>query len=111
MNFDALDEFTKSFKKLERKYPSLPQDLEELKDMLKVSPEGNGNKFAVLHRSEKAVIVKARLFCRYLRESSLRIVYAYHNNIVTFVFLEVFSKSEKDREDQQLIRAYLQSIT
>jgi|CXWL01.1.fsa_nt_gi mRNA-degrading endonuclease RelE of RelBE toxin-antitoxin system len=110
MNFDSLDEFTKSFERLRRKYRSLSEDLEELKDILKVSPEGVGSKFSVLHRSEKAVIVKARFFCRYLRESSLRIVYAYHNNTVTFVFLEIFSKSDKAREDEQLIRSYLLSL-
>jgi len=110
MNFSSLDEFTRSFKKLERKYPSLSEDLEEFKTILKTFPEGTGSKFDVLHRSEKAVIVKARFFCKYLRESSLRIVYAYHNNTITFVFMEIYSKSEKDRENQQLVREYLKSL-
>jgi len=56
MNFDALDEFTRAFKKLERKYRSLSEDLEEFKDILKLSPEGTGSKFSVLHRSDEAVI-------------------------------------------------------
>lgn len=107
MNFKMTDSFSKEFERLKRKFLSLSQDLEELKEILQLRPEGFGQNFTVLHRSDRAIIVKNRLLCRYLRRRSLRIVYAYQKQQITFVFIDIYSKSDREREDQQLIRDFL----
>jgi len=38
MNFNELPEFEKEFKKLSKKYKSLPDDFEDLKKVLAISP-------------------------------------------------------------------------
>lgn len=77
MNFNETDEFSKNFKRLSKKYRSLPDDLLEFKKVVSELPLGSGKHFVILHNSEQVKIMKARLFCRYLRGASLRIIYAY----------------------------------
>ncbi len=110
MNFDELPEFSKEFKRLAKKYRSLPDDLEEFKKVLLVRSCGQGKHFNVITKNEQCVIVKARLFCRYLRGSSLRIIYAYQANILLFCFIEVYSKNEKTNEDRERVKDYLKNL-
>jgi len=107
MNFDETQDFKREFKKLSKKYHSLGSDLEELKKVLTNFPLGTGKNFILLREEDSVNIVKGRLFCQSLKKSSLRIVYAYHDKVVTFVFLELFSKSDKSREDKKRISQYL----
>jgi len=107
MTFDELPEFSKEFAKLAKKYRSLPNDLEEFKKVLTVRPLGAGRHFNVITRTETAVVVKARLFCKYLKGSSLRIVYARHETILRFMFIEIYFKGSKGNEDRERIKIYL----
>ena len=77
MTFDELPEFEKERKRLARKYRSLSEDLLEFRNVVSVVPLGNRKHFAVIARDENVCIVKARLFCQYLKGSSLRIIYSY----------------------------------
>ena len=77
MTFDELPEFEKERKRLARKYRSLSEDLEEFRNVVSVVPLGNRKHFAVIARNENVHIVKARLFCRYLKGASLRVIYSY----------------------------------
>ena len=110
MNFNELPEFSKEFKRLAKKYCSLPEDLDEFKKVLTVRPCGQGKHFNVLAKDEQCIIVKARFFSRFLRGSSLRIIYAYHNGIFSFCFIEIYPKNEKANEDRQRIKDYLKSL-
>lgn len=107
MTFDELSEFSKEFSKLAKKYRSLPNDLEEFKKVLTARPLGVGKHFNIITRTEVAVVVKARFFCKYLKGSSLRIVYAYHETTLRFWFIEIYSKSSKENEDRERILNYL----
>jgi len=107
MNFNGTDEFSKEFKRLSRKFRSLDEDLEEFKKVLATFPLGTGKHFAVLHREGQVVVVKARLFCKYLRKSSLRIIYAYHEAGATADFIEIYFKGEKENENRGRIVEYL----
>ena len=49
----------------------------EFRNVVSVVPLGNRKHFAVIARNENVHIVKARLFCRYLKGSSLRVIYSY----------------------------------
>lgn len=111
MNFEATSEFTKDFERLSKKYPSLPQDMELFKLILTDSPLGAGKNFTVLQQIKDIRIVKARLRCRSLRKSSLRIVYAYQSSKVFFVFVDLYAKADREREDWGRIREALAIIT
>jgi len=78
-SFNELPEFSKEFKRFSKKYKSLSDDLEEFKRVVDVGPLGNSKHFNVITKNEQCAIVKARFFCRYLKGSSLRIVYAFYS--------------------------------
>ena len=107
MRFDELTEFWKEYKRFARKYKSLPNDLEEFRKVVSVIPLGNGKHFHVIRRTEVLHIVKARLFCRYLKGSSLRIIYAYSEEEQRIEFIELYYKAEKENEDRGRIDEYL----
>ena len=80
--------------------------------LLSKEPLGLGRHFAVLHKLPGFSIIKARLACKYLKNSSssLRVIYAYHadtNQIELIEFIELYFKGEKVREDEQRIQDYI----
>lgn len=108
MTFDEGPEFQKEQKRLARKFRSLSEDLQEFRNVVSVAPLGNGKKhFAVIARNERVHIVKARLFCRYLKGSSLRVIYAYFEQDERIEFLEIYFKGDKETEDRDRMRRYL----
>ncbi len=109
MNYRELPEFLKELKKLSKKYLSLIEDLDELKKVINEMPLGTGRHFNVLISTEKVKIVKGRLFCRYLKGSSLRIIYSYYEELKTIEFLEIYFKGDKPNEDKERIKDYLKS--
>ena len=110
MNFNEQPEFIKEFQRLAKKYRSLPDDLTEFKRLVTVRPTGNGKHFHIVKETDLAKIVKARLFCRYLRGSSLRIVYAYWEQKTVIDFLELYFKGDKENEDRERIKNYCASF-
>jgi len=110
MNFNELFEFTKECKRLTKKYKSLPNDLQEFKSVITVVPLGNSKHFNVITQIENIRIVKARFFCRYLKGSSLRIIYAYIEEKKKIEFIEIYFKGNKVNEDRIRIKQYLKSM-
>lgn len=109
-HFDKLPEFEKEFSKLSKKYPSLTEDLEKFEKLVTMNATGIGVNFVTIHHSEKVKLVKARLACKSLRDRSIRVIYAYHNHTVTFVYIELYFKGDKENEDRERIAQYLKSI-
>ena len=107
MNFEAGALFSKELKRLAKKYKSLPEDLEEFKRVVSAVPLGTSKHFNIITQNEQCVIVKARFFCRYLKGSSLRIVYAYCEQNARIEFIELYYKGNKENEDRERIREYL----
>ena len=105
--FDELPKFAREFKQLARKYRSLPEDLEEFKRVIEVQPLGTGKHFNVITRTDTMAIVKARLFCKYLKGSSLRIIYAVHFDRSHFEFIEIYFKGDRENEDRGRIEDFL----
>lgn len=105
--FDQLPEFEKELSKLSKKYRSLLQDIADLQEILLVLPTGSGKNFTILHNSEKVKIVKTRLACKSLRDRSMRIIYAYHGDTVTFVYIELYFKGDKEIEDMKRVADYI----
>jgi hypothetical protein len=107
IHFNELPEFQKEFRRLAKKYKSLPKDLQEFCGVVSAIPLGTSKHFAVLAQTETLYIVKARFFCRYLKGSSLRIIYAYFKHKRRIEFIEVYYKGDKETEDYERIKGYL----
>lgn len=109
MNFDETNEFSKDFERLSKKYKSLPDDLLEFKRVITALPRGSGKHFNVVTKTEQITIIKARLFCRYLKGSSLRIIYAFHTAIFKIEFIQMYPKNEQKNEDRERIKEYIKN--
>ncbi|MFH1896019.1 MAG: hypothetical protein ABH814_00900 [bacterium] len=107
MNFSQIPPFSKEFKRYAKKYRALNKDLGNFKKVVAFSPCGTGKHFNIITVGEGKVIVKARLFCRSLKGSSLRIIYAYCKKEETIEFLELYFKGDKSNEDKTRIGNYL----
>ena len=107
MNFEETNYFQKDCRKLEKKYRSLPDDLDVFKNIISVMPLGNSRHFSILRRAGDIYIIKARLFCRYLRGSSLRVTHAYIEAERRISFLQLFFKGDRENEDMERIEEYL----
>lgn len=110
MHFNELLEFSKEFKQLSKKYLSLASDLDEFKKIVDAIPLGTGKHFHMIARNKGAVVVKARFFCRYLKGSSLRIIYSYIQQKNTIEFIELYFKGNKENEDRDRIKYYLSKL-
>ncbi len=121
MNFNETDGFSKDFKRLSKKYKSLPDDLFEFKKVISELPLGSGKHFTILYNHDQLKILKARLFCRYLKGASLRIIYAYNaryighparyrESITTIDFIELYFKGEQVNENKKRIKDFVESL-
>ena len=110
MNFNKLPEFIKECKRLAKRYKSLPDDLQEFKNVVSVVPLGNSKHFYVITQTESVKIVKARFFCRYLKGSSLRVIYSYIKEKKKIEFIEMYFKGDKKNEDKERIKQYLKFL-
>jgi len=108
--FDRLPEFEKELAKLSKKYSSLVEDLYRFERLVELNPTGVGKNFVILHSSEKVKIVKTRLACKSLRDRSMRVIYAYHDDTVTFVYIELYFKGDKENEERERIAQYLKNM-
>lgn len=118
MNFDQTSEFQKELKKLAKKWPSLSEDLNKFEEVLPYLYTAGtvehfrevffGNKKATVLQtlSDRKEVVKARLDCQSLgNKDLLRLTYIRSDDKILFV--ELFAKNQKSREDSARIKAYL----
>ena len=109
-NFNELPEFVKECKRFTKKYRSLPSDLQEFKNIVSVVSLGNSKHFNIVIQTESIKIVKARLFCKYLKGSSLRVIYSYIEVKKKVEFIEMYFKGDKKNENKERIKLYLKSL-
>jgi len=106
MKFSETSAFSKDLKRLSKKYKSLPNDVHEFKKVVAVVPCGSSKHFVILRNEDEVRIIKARLFCRYLRGTSLRVVYAYDARNEKITFIELYFKGDQERENDERIEAW-----
>ncbi len=109
-HFEKHPQFEKELAQLSKKYHSLPEDLQRFERLIAENPVGVGTNFATIHHAHDVQIVKARLACKSLKNRSMRIIYAFHGGISTFVHIEIYFKGNKSNEDFERIREYLASV-
>lgn len=109
MIFTELNEFKKDLKALMKKYHTLPGDLEVVKKVLEVSPdERQPFSFRMDGLSIQTCIIKVKkIACRALKgkgvNSGLRLIYAWFQEENKITFVELYHKSDKEREDRDRI--------
>jgi len=112
MNFSETPEFTRELKRFRKSYRSLDKDVDDFKlvisdtDKLEEIHFFDGPNATRLRIGDGFEVIKARLDCADLgNKQMLRIVYILRGDEVLFV--ELFSKGEKSREDVALIKREL----
>ena len=109
MTFEVLEEFQKDLKKMLKKYRSLNDDLEVVKKVLKVEPEQRPPfSFRIDNLGIKTCVIKMKkIACRSLKgrgiNSGLRLIYAYFDTEQKIIFVELYHKNEKEKEDRKRI--------
>ncbi len=109
IRFNELPEFSKEYKRYLKKHRTLDGDFLNFKKIILSVPCGVSKHFNIITILNDIKIIKARFFCRVLKGSSLRIVYAYHKNTESVNFIEMYFKGEKENEDRERIKEYLKN--
>jgi len=125
MVFAELKEFVKDKKKLSKRYRSILDDIETVKQVLEVLPDERPPfSFRINHLGIDSCIIKVKkIACKSLKgkgvNSGLRLVYAYYNNHSNkpekekikeerIVFVELYHKADKESEDRDRIMMYFE---
>lgn len=109
MTFEELPEFKKDLKNLLKKYRSLNDDLDVVKQVLTIAPEARPTfSFRIDNLSLETCVIKVKkIACKTLKgrgvNSGLRLIYAYFKEEGKIVFIEIYHKNDKETEDKQRI--------
>ena len=107
--FDELPEFKKDLKNLLKKYRTLHDDLEVVKQDLNDEP-GESPPFSFIINGlgiETCIIKVKKIACKALKgrgvNSGLRLIYAHFETEQKITFIELYHKNDKENEDRQRI--------
>lgn len=112
MIFESITEFEKDLKRLQKKYRSLPEDLEVVQLILKHRPDERAPfSFRVPDlKTENYIIKIKKIACKSLKgkgvNSGLRLIYAYFPENQKIVFIELYHKSENETENKERIKLF-----
>jgi len=125
MIFNRLPEFEKELKRLAKKWRSLSEDVRKAEIVIKslyVDIPGfnrdearanlfTGKRAAILKQDSNYEAVKMRLDCTSLgSKDALRLVFTYVYSGETCTLVELFSKTDKAREDSIRLQVYIDSL-
>lgn len=109
MTFDELAEFQKDLKGLLKKYRTLNDDLEIVRQVLEVFPDERPPfSFRIDNLGLETCIIKVKkIACKALKgrgvNSGLRLIYAHFEKEQKITFIELYHKNDKENEDRQRI--------
>ena len=109
MIFEELTEFQKDLKNLLKKYRTLNDDLNVVKQVLTTASQARPPfSFPIDNLALKTCVIKVRkIACKALKgrgvNSGLRLIYAYFKDERKIVFIELYHKNDKENEDKQRI--------
>jgi hypothetical protein len=120
INYSETPEFQKDFKRLLKKFKSLESDLGLAKiaaiEFYHIRKINNSSIFPIQgFCSEEIAICKIKKFaCKALKgrgsKSGMRIIYAFHCQNYKIDFIEIYFKGEKENEDRERIKNYLENF-
>jgi mRNA-degrading endonuclease RelE of RelBE toxin-antitoxin system len=106
MIFEELAEFQKDLKTLLKKYRTLRDDLEVVKQVLTIAPDARPPfSFRIDNLALETCVIKVKkIACKSLKghgvNSGLRLIYAYFKEQGKIVFVELYHKNDKENEDR-----------
>ena len=101
------EKFQKELKKYSKKYISLKEDLKDLMQVLCLIPKGNKSKhWNILKQDGEKYIFKIRMMCRSLKGSSFRVIYYFDGEKVDLIFIELYFKGKKEKENEKRIEEF-----
>ena len=109
MTFVELIEFKKDLKYLLKKYRTLNEDLNIVKQVLEVAPDERPPfSFRIDNLGLETCIIKVKkIACKALKgrgvNSGLRLIYALFHDEQKIVFIELYHKNDKENEDKKRI--------
>lgn len=109
MTFDELAEYQRDLKILLKKYRTLNDDLSVVKKVLEIFPDERPPFSFQIDGSgvENCIIKVKKIACKALKgrgvNSGLRLVYAWFRDEQKITFIELYHKSNKEKEDRQRI--------
>jgi mRNA-degrading endonuclease YafQ of YafQ-DinJ toxin-antitoxin module len=109
MSFEELTEFKKDLKNLLKKYRTLNDDLDVVKQVLTISPGARPPfSFRIDNLGLETCLIKVKkIACKSLKgrgvNSGLRLIYAYFEKEEKIIFVELYHKNDKANEDTQRI--------
>lgn len=116
INYQETDSFKKDFKKLIKKFITLPDDLVVAKrnaiELFHLDNIDNQSVVLMPGYSHKHIkFYKLRKFaCKSLKgkgvQSGIRLIYAHHVVEKTITFIEIYFKADQAQEDPNRIKAY-----
>ena len=121
LTYSRTPEFERLFKKLAKRFRSLPDDLETAKkaavELLHAQGIDNQSCFRLQgYENPHCEFYKVKRFaCKSLKgkgvQSGIRVTYAYYPNEQCVEFIEIYYKGEQEKEDSNLIGEYLKQAT
>ncbi|MHB1178373.1 MAG: hypothetical protein ACYCZO_08585 [Daejeonella sp.] len=109
MTFEELTEFKKDLKNLMKKFRTLNDDLDVVKQVLTTAPEARPPfSFRIDNLNLETCVIKVKkIACKALKgrgvNSGLRLIYSYYENDDKIIFVELYHKNEKENEDRERI--------
>jgi|SRR5665647_1258829 mRNA-degrading endonuclease YafQ of YafQ-DinJ toxin-antitoxin module len=109
MIFEELTEFQKDLKNLLKKYRTLNDDLDVVKQVLTTAPDARPPfSFRIENLGLETCVIKVRkIACKALKgrgvNSGLRLVYAYFKDQEKITFIELYHKNDEENEDRERI--------
>lgn len=109
MIFDELTEYKKDLKRLLKKYKTLNDDLDVVKQVLEVTPDERPPfSFRIDTLGLETCIIKVKkIACKALKgrgvNSGLRLIYAHFPDEQKITFIELYHKNDKENEDKKRI--------
>ena len=109
ITFDELAEFKKDLKQLLKKYRTLNDDLDVVKQDINDEPgECPPFSFRINNLGINTCIIKVKkIACKALKgrgaNSGLRLIYAHFEDERKIIFMELYHKNDKENEDKKRI--------
>jgi len=109
MTFGELPEFRKDLKSLLKKYRTLNEDMEVVKQVLATAPDARPPfSFRIDNLDLESCVIKVKkIACKALKgrgvSSGLRLIYAHFAAEERIVLIELYHKGDKENEDRDRI--------
>jgi mRNA-degrading endonuclease RelE of RelBE toxin-antitoxin system len=109
MTFDELNEFKKDLKSFLKKFRTLNDDLDVVKQVLSISPDERPPfSFRIDNLGIETCVIKVKkIACKALKGRGInlgfRLIYAYFEEDQKITFIELYHKNDKENEDKERI--------